>query len=276
MDEDTGAQREHQQGSSSPLVCRVEVGVGEAGVRGCSSWRTADGRARGRSSGAGAWVAGGRPERPHGRRRRQTGRALAAAAREGAERAGRRAGRLRSARRERRAAGAGETGAGPAICPVDPRGRRDPGPRGPREAARCLCRGLGRGRRVGFAGAQSRATGAVRGTLLLERTWAPSVSPVLTCVLPGEENASGNPQFLCTEGLSGVGAYGVVPSLVFPSSICSSGERCKGQLAVLLLSWSPKDLLPMLMLSQPQHFPPLPQSQKLLGRADLGSGICVV
>ena len=156
-------------------------------MRGCSSWRTADGRARGRSSGAGAWVAGGRPERPHGRRRRQTGRALAAAAREGAERARRRAGRLRSARRERRAAGAGETGAGPAICPVDPRGRRDPGPRGPREAARCLCRGLGRGHRVGFAGAQSRATGAVRGTLLLERTWAPSVSPVLTCVLTGEE-----------------------------------------------------------------------------------------
>lgn len=103
------------------------------------------GRARGCSSGAGAWVACGRSERPQGRCGRQTGRALAAAAREGGKRAGRPAGRLRSARRERRAAGAGETGAGPAICPVDPRGRRDPGPRGPREAARFLCRAPGEG-----------------------------------------------------------------------------------------------------------------------------------
>lgn len=128
MDEGTEAQREQEF---------QPAGLG-GGVRGEGRFvwlqLRADGKARGRGSGAGARVPRGGGSVLVGGAGRQTGRGLAAAAaREGAGSAGELAGRLRSAGRE----SAGSPELVRRHGPLDAL-RGFLGRRGPREAARCL------------------------------------------------------------------------------------------------------------------------------------------
>lgn len=169
MDEGTEA----QEGTtvSSPLAWARGWGVEKAGLSGCSCGQMGRlaGAAPGQTPGSrGGWsvLVGGAG--------RQTGRGLAAAAaREGARRAGELAGRLPLASRERRVAGAGEAGTSPWMRSVGSReeGAGVGGAPGSRPLPQRAPGGLYRAR------GSERRSGAGAGTLPpLGRIWAPTAS----------------------------------------------------------------------------------------------------